>query len=106
MSFYFDFRKKIGTTSGAMSSADLLNKIRERNGDVKASSKELDLLNDIRYFIASNSGITTTDELIKNFEKQLPVDVTPLFKSLLTQICTFNRGANQKGFWRLKPEFK
>nr|XP_018903096.1 PREDICTED: DNA excision repair protein ERCC-6-like [Bemisia tabaci] len=98
--------KKIGTTSGAMSSADLLNKIRERNGDVKASSKELDLLNDIRYFIASNSGITTTDELIKKFEKQLPVDVTPLFKSLLTQICTFNRGANQKGYWRLKPEFK
>lgn len=111
--------------STTLSSSDLLAIIRSRNSTLPVSGddiinphsssatsdiqpEQLDLLRDIREFIAFQAmvdGQATTDELIARFGPRLPSGQSPLFKEMLSQLCTF-RKVEGRGIWRLKPEFR
>ena len=79
----------------------------------------VELLTDIRNFLAfqnssAGDGEGTTAAIVEHFKEKLPPSKTPLFKALLTEICTFqkpfnlphNSNSSQKGVWRLKDEFR
>lgn len=119
--------------NAVMSSADLLAIIRKRktslpipdpgeetnsssasSNNLNSSSgpdlkpEQIELLRDIREFIAFQAmvdGQATTDELIEKFGPRLPNGQSPLFKQMLSQLCTFRR-VEGRGMWRLKPEFR
>ncbi|KAA0193871.1 hypothetical protein HAZT_HAZT003111 [Hyalella azteca] len=117
--------------SGMMSSSQLLQRIRERqtrlrgtnddereNEEVSGSSvaveldattsANLDLLSDIRNFVAfqaSTDGRASTNEIIDKFRARLPKEKTHIFKALLKEICDFRKD-NGQGFWYIKPEFQ
>lgn len=89
-----------------MSSSDILDKIKKRNGTVAATKSETQVLLDLKNYISSMGGTASTDSLIKNFQPLLPLSMTPLFKSLLNKVCNFYRAPDDKGYWSLKPEFQ
>lgn len=126
--------KKITTSKNAvMSSADLLSIIRARRSSLpipeqpepgtsgmlvstdsdshsgpELKPEQIELLGDIREFIAFQAtvdGQATTDELVDKFGPRLPNGQSPLFKQMLSQLCTF-RKVEGRGMWRLKPEFR
>lgn len=68
----------------------------------------MEVLADIRNFVAfqsSSDGQASTLELLKHFHQRLPPQQSPLFKALLTKICSFHRDTEGKGIWSLKAEF-
>ena len=75
-------------------------------------SDDIELLTEIRNFVAfqassAGEGEATTEEILNKFQKRLPPKQSPLFKALLTEICSFRRHhATNKGIWRLKDEFR
>jgi len=76
----------------------------------RVSRQQADLLADVRNFVAfqaaSGDGIATTKELVEHFSGRIPPRDSPLFKSLLGEICTFEKKRDKgTGVWRLKPEF-
>ena len=110
---------------------ELLHRMRKRNGlsiSDESSSRDgsggdsslfqpdsmnenVDLLTDIRNFIAFQSestidGEASTDDLVKKFRDKLPPRQNPLFKALLNEICIMYRDSKGNGVWRLKPEFR
>ena len=127
-------------TSEAMSANDLLQRMRERNRLMPAQARSnfyegrdlfqpesyqgfepnVELLTDIRNFLAfqnssAGDGEGTTAAIVEHFKEKLPPSKTPLFKALLTEICTFQKPFNlqhnssnssQKNVWRLKDEFR
>lgn len=117
--------KKTPSSNAVMSSSDLLSIIRARksslgitetgdpsnptpNSGPDLKEEQLELLRDIREFIAFQAtidGQATTDELITKFGPRLPNGQSPLFKQMLSQLCTF-RKVEGRGVWRLKPEFR
>ncbi len=77
---------------------------RARQGD----SDHVELLADIRNFVAFQArrdGQATTSELIERFSSRVPPKNSPLFKSLLNEICDFEKRSKGEGIWRLKSEF-
>ena len=112
---------------GGSHSSDLLAKMRARNvarsdienndlvtgntstpasGDISKGHKEF--LRDLRDFVAlrgSIDGQATTDEILHKFSKRVPLGGAAMFKSLLSEICTFYR-QNGRGIWRLKDEYR
>ncbi len=110
---------------------DLLARMRQRNKylptsgrgqddgelfrpDVPSQSQEdgnrdhLELLSDIRNFVAFQArrdGEATTAELVERFSDRVPPKESPLFKSLLNEICNFEKRERGEGMWRLKSEF-
>ena len=112
-----------------MSAKDLLQRMRERNRLMPAQARSnfyegcdlfqpegyqgfepnVELLTDIRNFVAfqnssAGEGETTTQALVEHFKEKLPPVKNPLFKALLNEICTFQKG--HKNVWRLKDEFR
>lgn len=109
---------------------ELLYRMRRRNGLISANESSmgqfndaialfqpdsvndnLDLLADIRNFIAFQcdslvDGEATTDQLINKFKDKLPPLRNPLFKALLSEICSMYRDSKGQGVWRLKSEFR
>lgn len=105
----FCFRPKFGAAKSgpgaATSSSEILNRIQQRNLSANVKETETKLLSDIREFVSSEGGTTTTSQIIAMFEKRLPENSSPLFKSLLVQICTFYRAPDKLGYWTLKDDF-
>ena len=103
-------KRKFGSKSSSesVSSTHLLKKMRERNhGDVddKMTEKNLSLIKELQVFISKRGGVVTTDDIIKTFQSKVVVADNAIFKSLLVNICDFER-KQSKGYWRLKPEFR
>ena len=114
--------------SAPISANDLLRRMKSRtvcavtfnqnNGDAGLFRPDnfvgdnIDLLTEIRNFVAfqatsAGEGEASTDDLLKKFQKKLPPKQSPLFKALLTEICTFHRHhVTNRGIWRLKDEFR
>nr|XP_033797522.1 DNA excision repair protein ERCC-6 isoform X2 [Geotrypetes seraphini]XP_033797523.1 DNA excision repair protein ERCC-6 isoform X2 [Geotrypetes seraphini]XP_033797524.1 DNA excision repair protein ERCC-6 isoform X2 [Geotrypetes seraphini]XP_033797525.1 DNA excision repair protein ERCC-6 isoform X2 [Geotrypetes seraphini] len=115
------------SSSAALSSSSLLAKIKARNGLLQQRTdsgeganpqqitmpKPLDtehdeLLVDIRNFLAFQvqiEGQATTRELLEEFKPKLSASQTCVFRELLRNLCTFTRGVNREGVWKLKPEY-
>ena len=107
-------------SKSVLSSADILDRIKSSNVtgrtieshtdqsipiDSNSSDSNLDLITDIRNYIefgARMQGQATTKEIVSQFKHKLPVQQTINFKSMLKQICTFDR---KLGIWTLKSEF-
>lgn len=130
----FGPKKKKGVgCSTSMSSSDLLAKMKTRNllvSSVPASrsqpeddlfqmqgrqkertvqQRDVDLLTDIRNFIAFQAredGKASTGELVAKFQRSLPSQQSPLFKAFLNQICDFRRDQDGRGVWKLKMELR
>lgn len=67
-----------------------------------------ELLVDVRNFIAFQArvdGQASTQEILQEFESKLTVEQSCVFRELLRNLCTFHRGSNGEGLWKLKPEF-
>ena len=121
-----------GISKNALSSSDLLSKIKERNRFLplenseansdnlftpststshSTDSSEMELLADIRNFIAFQSNVNgkaSTNELVQKFSDRVPPKQSPLFRALLTKICDFEKQTDAlkgDGIWKLKPEF-
>ena len=106
----------------SLSSADLLERMRVRNrfrmdeDDVAfqmgaSQTEHSELLADIRNFVsfqADKDGEASTAELVGRFKARVPPKDSPLFKSLLNEICFFEKNKEVKGggMWRLKAEFR
>lgn len=125
---------KTTDSQNLLTSADLLAKMKERNrflptdqdngsnqddlfqpdlgrrnsSKTKDQEEQLELLADIRNFVAfqaKTDGQAQTYELLERFKTRLPPQQSPLFKSLLKQICHFSRDSDGRGIWSLKSEF-
>jgi len=104
-----------GQTAGSatVSSAVLLNKIKQRNAHrngttVPADPSSVEQLREIRDFIACQcckDGQATTAELIGRFSGSAHEKNQSTFRSMLQQICEFYR-EDGTGIWRLKPEYR
>ncbi|XP_071797517.1 DNA excision repair protein ERCC-6-like isoform X2 [Asterias amurensis] len=104
-------------TTALPSSGSLLAQIRKRN-NVSATDTDNqtsvvlpqhDLLVDIRDFVsfqAETNGQATTNEILHKFRGKLPSNDSALFKSMLTEICVFQRVNGGEGLWKLKEDFR
>ncbi|XP_038599950.1 DNA excision repair protein ERCC-6 [Tachyglossus aculeatus] len=114
--------------SGPLASSSLLAKMRARNHLIlpqraegenmsapqapapsPAATEHDDLLVDVRNFIAFQArvdGQASTQEILREFESKLSTSQSCVFRELLRNLCTFHRGGNGEGVWRLKPEFR
>jgi len=129
----FGPKKKSVGCSASMTSSDLLARMKNRNMLVssvpsseqpqqedlfrveerpkaeEAKQTDVDLLTDIRNFVAfqaKEDGEASTGELVAKFQRSLPSQQSPLFKAFLNQICDFRRDQDGRGMWRLKAEFR
>ena len=67
------------------------------------------MMDDIRNFVAFrgvNPGQVFTDDLLAEFNDKMPSRGAPLFRALLSQLCTFTRDVHNRGIWQLKPKFQ
>ncbi|XP_046660917.1 DNA excision repair protein ERCC-6-like [Homalodisca vitripennis] len=103
----FQPTKRFGKGTGVetMSSRELIEHIKKRNCAMDAKDADLELVRDIREFVSSQGGTVNTNQIINRFEGRLPEGSSPLFKSLLSKICTFYRAPDKLGYWTLKEEF-
>ena len=108
-----------------MSSTELLARMKARNhtsaearnqeddigGGVQAAGvdpQHIELITDIRNFIAFGSrvdGQASTQELLDQFGKKIPMDSSVHFKAMLQQLCNFSK-EDETGMWRLKGPFR
>ncbi|KAL4239940.1 DNA excision repair protein ERCC-6 [Mactra antiquata] len=114
------------SVSAAVSSTDLLNKMRVRNevftnpgDDNNADDNEdtdgfvsdpssLELIKRMREFImfeCSKFGQATTQELLDEFGSKLPPENSAKFRALLRSICDFEK-KDGSGVWKLRQDFK
>ncbi|XP_072483563.1 DNA excision repair protein ERCC-6 isoform X3 [Notamacropus eugenii] len=115
------------SSSGALASSSLLAKMRTRNhlilpqrtenenvnlqqasAPLPTSTEHDDLLVEMRNFIAFQAridGQASTQEILQEFESKLSSSQSCVFRELLRNLCTFHRGLNGEGVWKLKPEF-
>lgn len=63
------------------------------------------MLNSIRQYLIENNQRANTDQIVDKFRDKYPAEDTPLFKSLLSELCTFNRCSDKTGIWTLKPKY-
>jgi len=104
--------KKKETSSSASSSilTAMRNRHRLDEGNSSSNNSTPDsvhetLLTDLRCFIAFQAktrGEATTEEVLSRFS-DLPPHQTPVFRSFLHKICTFQR-RNSKGYWVLNQD--
>lgn len=110
-------------TSEAVSSTDLLNKMRVRNevytkaGEGEEEDNEgeetfvsdpnsFELVRRMREFIlfeCTQFGQATTKEILQEFGSKLPPENSTKFRALLKSICDFDRPS---GVWKLRQDFK
>ena len=109
------------TVSSAVSSSDLLNKMRVRNevltknndenddddnGVFVSDANSLELVKRMREFImfeCRKFGQATTKELLEEFGPKLPPSNSAKFRAMLNSICDFEKDT---GVWKLKSDFK
>ena len=106
--------------SSAVSSSDLLNKMRVRNevltktndeneddsGAFVSDENALELIKKMREFImfeCRKFGQATTKELLEEFGPKLPPSNSAKFRAMLHSICDFEKDT---GVWKLKSDFK
>ena len=114
--------------ASAPSSADLLEQMRSRNAPLEdvlnpprpdraeanrvrslATNEYDSLIDEIRSFVAFQchvDGQASTQEILTNFAPKLKSKDSSVFRSMLRQICDFERDDTGSGVWRLKPEYK
>ncbi|XP_038067729.1 DNA excision repair protein ERCC-6-like [Patiria miniata] len=106
-------------TATLPSSQSLLSQMRKRNSLTTASDPDSvagsstdqpqrELLSDIRDFVAFQAGTpgqASTAEILGKFQAKLPPNDSALFKSMLKEICQFQR-VDGGGVWRLKEDFR
>jgi DNA excision repair protein ERCC-6 len=112
----------------APSSADLLETMRSRNAPLEnvlnppqpdraeavrvwsLSTNEYDsLIDELRSFVAFQcrvDGQASTEEILTKFAPKLKSKDSSVFRSMLRQICDFERDDTGSGVWRLKFEYK
>ena len=124
----------VAISPSAMSSQELLKRMRVRNYHTKPQEQRsdddnsdteqnpawrdaisaetnpefLELITDIRNHVAFGCCIdsqASTDELIEHFKERLPPKDSALFKAMLKQICDFSKREGI-GIWRLKTTFR
>lgn len=79
--------------------------MKKRSGLVEATQREIQMLNCIRQYMLDNNQSVNTDQIVNQFKNKYPAEDTPLFKSLLSEICTFNRCPDKTGVWTLKSKY-
>lgn len=79
--------------------------MKKRNGFVEASEHEIQMLNNIRQYMMENNQCVKTDQIVDQFKNKYTSEDTPLFKSLLNEVCTFSRCPDKTGVWKLKPKY-
>ncbi|XP_053548166.1 DNA excision repair protein ERCC-6 [Bombina bombina] len=113
------------SSSTALSSSSLLARMKARNHLVQPPRENMsgegttpatadptehdELLADMRNFIAFQAredGEASTQEILREFEPKLSLAQSCIFRELLRRLCTFHRGGDGAGVWRLKPEFR
>lgn len=73
------------------------------------SDYDNELIEDIRHFIAFQSGVggvASTEEILEKFKDKVASENTAKFKSMLKEICDYSKDDEGKGLWRLKLEFQ
>ncbi|XP_026820566.1 DNA excision repair protein ERCC-6-like [Rhopalosiphum maidis] len=91
--------------SNESSGPSILSLMKKRNGIVEATQREMQMLNSIRQYLLENNQSVNTDQIVNQFRNKYSADDTPLFKSLLSEVCTFNRCPDKTGVWTLKPKY-
>ena len=69
----------------------------------------LSLMDDIRNFVAFRGivpGQVTTEDILHQFNNNLPPKSAAIFRALLNELCNFHRDVHGQGVWELKPELK
>ncbi|XP_025425310.1 DNA excision repair protein ERCC-6-like isoform X2 [Sipha flava] len=87
------------------SSSSILSLMKKRNGFVEATEREMQMLNSIRQYMIENNQCANTDQIVEKFKNKYSSDDTPLFKSLLSEVCTFSRCPDKTGVWKLKQKY-
>lgn len=109
----------LGASEGGsltLSSNVLLSKMRSRNALLLPdagqshlhSDNNQDLLRKLRSFIAQQAktpGKATTDEILSKFGNLLVPSESPVFRSMLHEICDFQR-YHGDGLWTLKGDYR
>lgn len=91
--------------SDESSGPSILSLMKKRNGFVEATQREMQMLNSIREYLLENNQSVNTDQIVNQFRNKYSAEDTPLFKSLLSEVCTFNRCPDKTGVWTLKPKY-
>ncbi|XP_050419856.1 DNA excision repair protein ERCC-6-like [Adelges cooleyi] len=86
-------------------SATLIAMMKKRNGQVEATHHEIQILNEIKQYLIENDNCVNTDQIVNKFRDKYPAEDTPLFKSLLSELCTFHRCSDKTGVWKLKEKY-
>ncbi|XP_027841630.2 DNA excision repair protein ERCC-6-like isoform X1 [Aphis gossypii] len=87
------------------SGPSILSLMKKRSGIVEATEHETQMLNSIREYLLENNQSVSTDQIVNQFRNKYSAEDTPLFKSLLSEVCTFNRCPDKTGVWTLKPKY-
>jgi len=85
--------------------SSILSIMKKRNGFVEAKEREMQMLNSIKQYLLENNQCVSTDQIVDQFRNKYSAEDTPLFKSLLSEICIFNRCPDKTGVWTLKPKY-
>lgn len=92
-------------TNDESNGPSILSLMKKRNGFVEATQREMQMLNSIREYLLENNQSVNTDQIVNQFRNKYSAEDTPLFKSLLSEVCTFNRCPDKTGVWTLKPKY-
>lgn len=79
--------------------------MKKRNGVLESTEREMQMLNSIRQYMLENNQRVNTDQIVDHFRNKYLAEDTPLFKSLLSEVCIFNRCPDKTGVWILKPKY-
>ncbi|XP_050540454.1 DNA excision repair protein ERCC-6-like [Daktulosphaira vitifoliae] len=91
--------------SQTTTSSSLIELMKKRNGLVEATNHEMEILNEIRQYLLENNFCVNTDQIVNKFRDKYQAEDTPLFKSLLSELCTFHRCSDKTGVWKLKEKY-
>lgn len=79
--------------------------MKKRNGFVESTQREIQMLNNIKQYLLENNQCVNTDQIVNQFRDKYSAEDTPLFKSLLSELCTFSRCSDKTGVWTLKQKY-
>ena len=102
-------RQSVSVTATSNTSDHYQNAAEEGSSDDPVVNENVELLSDIRNFVAfqaSIDGRATTEEILDRFKERLPKGKAHIFKALLKQICDLRKDASGKGWWYIKLELR
>ncbi|XP_063047061.1 DNA excision repair protein ERCC-6 [Engraulis encrasicolus] len=80
-----------------------------RSDQPRVPTEHDELLSELLAFVAFGAAVdgqAGTQELLERFTPSLTETHTPVFRTLLRQICSFSREGGGGGIWRLKPQYR